>query len=404
MNGRRIVPSCIIALALAVPLVALAADTATAGATTLVVGPNPGEFHSIQSAVDAAQPGDVVLVSPGVYAEAVTVVVPGITIRGVDRETTILDGGTTDPRLNTGITVVADGVTVESLTLQNYASNGVAFSHVDRFYMYDNHAKDNDVYGLYAIHSTRGEIAYNFAEGHGDGGIYIGETPHCDCDVHHNEAWHNVLAYSGTANSYVRIWANDFHDNRAAILMSVLPNEMGVEEDGTFYGTQVHSKIYRNWIHDNNYRAPPKGITETITPPVGEGITISGGWFNEVYENVLENNELWGIGIHWLVTPPRGNHIHDNWIDGSRYGVWWDEWGEDHCFNNNVFTNVDVVSDPDPLPTCPGPAGDLPCPVEVYDWVACRASDVRGPSAIKEATLAWRSLTDAGPYEDPLPI
>ena len=60
-------------IALSVP----AAAGATAG-TTIVVSPG----QSIQAAVNQAQPGDTVLVKPGVYHQAVLITTDGITLRG----------------------------------------------------------------------------------------------------------------------------------------------------------------------------------------------------------------------------------------------------------------------------------------------------------------------------------
>lgn len=382
----------LVALALAsVPFATLAPAAAS---TTLVVG--PGGFTTIQAAVNAAQPGDTVLVKPGVYPEAVLVATPGITLRGEDRETVILEGAR---QRDHGVAVVADGVSIESMTAQNYNSNGFFFSDVDGFRMHNLHAKDNTVYGLYAIRSTNGDIGYSFAEGHGDGGLYIGETGRCECHVHHNVAWNNMLGYSGTANSYVFIHDNEFHDNRAGILMSVLPNEMGLDEDNELRGTQVHTQIYNNHVHHNNNRdAPvaPGSLWETVHVPVGEGITIAGGWMNDVHHNTIVANDLWGVGIFWLFTPPRANVVHENAIADSRYGIWWDEWGEDHCFAENLIDadTVEVVSDPDPLPACESVIGPLPCPPEATDLAACRAGDVRAPSALKDGQLAFRALTD----------
>lgn len=381
------------ALVLVAPF-AFVAPAAANGPATLRV---PAEYASIQAAVDAANPGDTVLIAPGTYQEEVFVTTPGITIAGEDRVGVVLDGGSF---LGTGITVTADDVVVRTLTAQNYVSNGVMFSRVTGFTMTDIHAIANGAYGLYAIHSTKGDISYSWGEGHGDSAFYIGETFNCDCDVHHNVGWNNMLGYSGTANSYVRIWANEFYDNRAGILMSVLPQEMGYDtEEGAFYGTQVGTEIYGNYVHHNNNKdAPDIGIWETVHPPVGEGITIGGGWQNHVHDNLLIGNALWGVGVFWLFTPPRGNVIEDNTIEDSRYGIWWDEWGEDNCFEGNTMSGVEIASDPDPLPTCDSLIAPLPCPEN--DWAACRLSDARAPSATKEADLAYRAVHDSDPHED----
>lgn len=390
---------------------------APAGATTtLVVGPNPGEYHTIQAAVDAASPGDTIVIGAGVYQEEVGVSTPGLTIRGVDRESVILDGG--GVRGN-AFTVVADNVTLASMTARDYAGNGFVFSHVIGCHFDDLHAIDNAEYGLYAVHSQKCVMENSFASGHGDSGFYLGETVDCDCDVQNNVGWDNMLGYSGTANSHIRIHHNEFMHNRAGILLSVLPTEMGVDvcapELGmagspgdacpgvTAYGLQTRTEIYENYIHDNNDHTYASGIYGTVHPPVGEGIVVSGGWNNEIHHNRIENNHLWGVGIFWLTTEPRGNYVHDNEISGGRYGIWWDEWGEDHCFANNNVTNVRVVSDPAVLPTCPGPAGDLPCPAAVGDYAACRANDplpVRPMTALKDAQLAWRSYYDLDPSQD----
>ena len=82
----------------------------------------PDAYATIQAAVDAAKPGDLVLIAPGTYNEAVQVETDQLTIRGVDRNTTVLDG---QLKLDNGIRVVgAKGVAIENLTATNYTKNG----------------------------------------------------------------------------------------------------------------------------------------------------------------------------------------------------------------------------------------------------------------------------------------
>ena len=87
----------------------------------------PGTYATIQAAVDAAHPGDLVLIAPGVYHENVKVAdMHGrIVLRGLDRNRVVLDGGN---RLSDGIAIHADGVAVENLTVRRYLVNGVVWS------------------------------------------------------------------------------------------------------------------------------------------------------------------------------------------------------------------------------------------------------------------------------------
>src|SRR4029453_4473403 len=55
--------------------------------------PVPADLPTIQEAADHVRPGGMVLIAPGVYREQVTVTTPYVTIRGEDRNRTIVDGG-----------------------------------------------------------------------------------------------------------------------------------------------------------------------------------------------------------------------------------------------------------------------------------------------------------------------
>jgi pectin methylesterase-like acyl-CoA thioesterase len=81
-----------------------------------------GQEILIQEAVDAAGPGDLILVSPGEYKEAVNVTKDDLTIRCLDRNKVILEGEFT--REN-GVRVLgANGVAVENMTARNFTGNG----------------------------------------------------------------------------------------------------------------------------------------------------------------------------------------------------------------------------------------------------------------------------------------
>src|SRR5438105_12499513 len=91
----------VVAAAVAVAALQLTTAQATTGPRVLRVGTwhgIAGQFSTIQSAVDAARPGDWILVAPGDYHESpgngtgVLITTPDIHLRGMDRNTTLVDG------------------------------------------------------------------------------------------------------------------------------------------------------------------------------------------------------------------------------------------------------------------------------------------------------------------------
>ncbi len=166
-----------------------------ASGTTLRV---PDDHDTIQGAVDAAEPGDLILVSPGVYKEGVEVPrgKDGITIRGLDRDEVILDGEF--GRAN-GIQVVkANGVVIENMTAQNYTKNGFFWTGVVGYRGSYLTAVRNGDYGIYAFESTRGQLEHSYASGSPDAGFYIGGCYPCDAVITNVVSEWNGLGYSGT--------------------------------------------------------------------------------------------------------------------------------------------------------------------------------------------------------------
>ena len=88
----------------------------------------PDRYETIQDAVNASNPGDLVLIKPGIYYEEVVVNVPSITIRGWDRNTTIIDG---EFERGNGILIAGvDGVVIENITARNALLNGFYWATV----------------------------------------------------------------------------------------------------------------------------------------------------------------------------------------------------------------------------------------------------------------------------------
>ena len=155
----------------------------------------PADAQTIQAAVDRARQGDLVLVSPGVYKESVTIGTDGIVLRGVDRNRTILDGGF--ERDNGVFVVGADGVAVENMTARNFTENGFFWNGVLGYRGSYLTAYRNGDYGVYAYDSQYGIFEHSYGSGSPDSGFYIGQCNPCHAVITDVVAEYNQLGYSG---------------------------------------------------------------------------------------------------------------------------------------------------------------------------------------------------------------
>jgi plastocyanin len=246
----------------------------------------PEDQPTIQKAVDAAEPGSLILVSPGVYHEAVLVTKPFLTIRGRNRNTVVLDG---DFRMANGIHVVeADGVAVENMTARHYLANGFYWSSVFGYRGSYLTAYNDGDYGIYAFDSRYGQFDHSYASGHPDSGYYIGQCQPCDAVITNVLAENNALGYSGTnAGGNLRIVNSEWRDNMAGIVPNTLDSEK--------LAPQRNALIAGNWVHDNNNETAPAKFDEYAA--FGIGIVVAGGRNDTVVNNRVEDHRTFGIAV-----------------------------------------------------------------------------------------------------------
>jgi hypothetical protein len=256
----------------------------------------PDDYDTIQAAVDAAEPGSMVLVSEGTYEEEVNVTTDGLTIRGMDRNEVILEGGF---EKENGIRILeADGVVVENMTAQNYTRNGFFWTGVDGYRGSYLTAIRNGDYGVYAFGSLNGQLDNSYGSGSPDAGVYIGQCYKCNAVVDNFVSEYNGLGYSGTdSGGDLYIVNSTFRFNRGG----VVPNS------GTYEGCspETETTMVGNLIHDN-------GTVDTSAIDIallahGVGITTAGGNGNVIERNRVQGHEF-GIAVNVF---PEDDPIHD---------------------------------------------------------------------------------------------
>ncbi|MGW0787795.1 right-handed parallel beta-helix repeat-containing protein [Streptomyces sp. NPDC002911] len=174
-----------ITVATATTLGLAAVPSVASGDSDLVV--RPGE--SIQSAVDAAKPGDTVVVLPGTYRQSVLITTPGLTLRGTGKRTVITPAAAKGAKAvnacatgGNGICVIGtkgrtvDDVHIRSLTVSGFDKSGVWASWTDGLSVLRVAARKNGTWGIAQERSTRGDFRHNTATGNGDAGIFVANS------------------------------------------------------------------------------------------------------------------------------------------------------------------------------------------------------------------------------------
>jgi hypothetical protein len=320
----------------ALALVALGALASTASATVRVVSKTKtGEniYSTIQGAVNAASPSDWVLIEPGEYDESVLVETPGLKIRGLNRNTVIVDGRhelTEGGEGRNGIEVFkTNDVSIENLTVRNFDRATEAGSdgneiwwnggdgtgkigaegwHGEYLTAYDTGL--NGGYGLFASNSIKGSMSNVYASGFNDSGLYIGACRDCQAKVSQATVENSSLGYSGTnSGGHLIIEKSTFRHNTAGIVPNSLagddepPPQDGACNSGentsetpTFESTKIkRCTIFRhNLIAENNNLTTP-GNPTTSESPWGVGVELAGTYGDLVTNNTISGNANNGV-------------------------------------------------------------------------------------------------------------
>ena len=290
------------------------------------------QYETIQSAVDAAKAGDLILINSGVYNESVTITTPYLTIRGKDRNGVIIDG---EFMRENGVQIYeTDGVSVENLSVRNFSLNAVYWNGSKGYKASHLTVYNNGDYGVYAFDSTDGVFEKIYASGHPDSGIYIGQCYPCNALIYDSVVEGNALGYSGTnAGGHLYIYNNIWRDNMSGIIPNTLDSELNPPgRETTIVGNLV--------VDNNNYEAPANRFGLVAQ---GMGIVMPGRVGDVVEKNIVINHDKYGLVASPMLdvnlyfsqhVRVKNNVIMDSgYTDLALAGPW----GPGNCYEGNIY-------------------------------------------------------------------
>ena len=329
-------------------------------------GGKAGQYTSIQAAVDAAKPGDTILVAPGDYREtedltnwnpttaahggfgSVLVTTPNLTIRGLNRNTTIVDGTKSGPACSSArkdqqfgyvqnakaagrngiVAYEADNVHIENLTTCNFLTgndgggNGVWWnggadteqihltgyegSYLTATSTYFGGESAAASYGIFSSDAAGPATWTNiYANNQNDSGMYVGACKQV-CGITISQAWmeNSALGYSGTNSGGAIVIKNSrfdhnqdgFDTNTQIAGDPPAPQNGACPNNGISPITHTHSCwVLEDNVFDSNNNPNTPEAGSAAAGPTGTGLTLSGGRNDTVMNNTFSNNKAWGM-------------------------------------------------------------------------------------------------------------
>lgn len=312
------------------------------GNVLYVGGTGPGNYTTIQDAVNNSHDGDSVIVFDELSPYFETIIINSrISLIGEDKNTTIIDGR--QQAVGYVLLIDADDVSISGFTIQHCQMtvwpNSAIKTRGNRSIVTNNIIRDCPVSAIFSLYTSNHIVSDNLINNCSQG-IEL----HSSSD---NTIIHNRLTNCSIYSMYLiscrdTISDNSFnHCGQIYIGLALLTNIY----NNTFNHTAVNleqNSCYVH-IHHNTFTncGVPIGIyrvcrfnciDSNLISDCAYGIMVCYGRDNTISNNTIQNNDYIGIIFEYA----HSNHIIDNYIARQECGISL-QWSSDNLIENNII-------------------------------------------------------------------
>jgi parallel beta-helix repeat protein len=353
--GKTTVSGMLLTLLLSIGVFTLPLNVRPIRATTVTV---PDDYPTIQSAINAAGPGDTIYVRDGTYHEHV-VVNKTVSLVGQSRKQTVIDGDWT----GIVVRVTANNVLISNFTVQH--SGWGLFDlpncgiRLDASYcsVTNNILSNNDCSGIRIYGFSSNRISGNNITANDWHGIMLYSSSH-----------NIICANNITGNDGHGIWVHSSSANNTVTENAITANR----DDGIYLWNSHHINVFGNNITANGWSGLNFDLSfndtihsNNITVNGRDGIYLSRTSNSTIYENRIAFNQQHGVELQFssmnntisrnTITENQFdgildayswyNRISENTISDNRYGVAYADSSNNALYRNNFVNNTQHVND-----------------------------------------------------------